>query len=136
MPHYTRQRLGEEVESGYVKRLVEHMENAHPYLDPELTIDDLADEVDIPTAHLTMVLSLHLGRSFYQFVNGYRVRRAAELLRDPAQRERSVLEIAYDSGFNSKTSFNTNFKREMNLTPREYRAGALGEVALPDDAET
>ena len=44
VPQYTRQRLGEEVESGYVKRLVEHMENAHPYLDPELTIDDLADD--------------------------------------------------------------------------------------------
>jgi AraC-like DNA-binding protein len=125
-PRYTRQRLGEAVESGYVKRLVEHMEASHPYLDPELTIDDLADELDLPSAHLTMVLNLHLGRSFYQFVNGYRVRRAAEILRDPANADRGVLDIAYESGFNSKTSFNTNFKREMGTTPREYRATALG----------
>ena len=50
------------------------MERSRPYLDPGLTIDDLADDLDIPAAHLTMVLSLHLRHSFCQFVNRYRVR--------------------------------------------------------------
>jgi len=122
-PAYSRQRLGEKKEMEYVERILSYMEEHKPYLEPELTVQDLADMLNVPAARLTMVLNIHLKKNFYQFINTYRVKYAAGLMRDPAMANENILTIALEAGFNSKTSFNTYFKRIMNMTPREYRSG-------------
>lgn len=122
-PAYSRQRLGEQKEREYVERILSYMEEHKPYLEPELTVQDLAAMLDIPAARLTMVLNIQLKKNFYQFINSYRVEYAAGLLKDPAMAHENILTIALEAGFNSKTSFNAYFKRIMNMTPRDYRTG-------------
>ena len=68
-----------------------------------------------------MVLNIHLKKNFYQFINAYRVEYASRLLRDDRMENENILTVALDSGFNSKTSFNTYFKKIRNMTPREFR---------------
>ena len=120
-PVYARQRLGEAREKAYVQRLLSCMEEEKPYLDPELTVQDLSDILEIPAAHLSMILNIHLKQNFYQFINTYRVRYAAELLTEERMRYENILSIALEAGFNSKSSFNTYFKKIQHMTPREYR---------------
>ena len=120
-PAYARQRLGEEREKAYVQRLLSCMEEKRPYLEPELTVQDLSDISEIPPAHLSMILNVHLKQNFYQFVNTYRVRYAAELLTEERMGNENILTVALEAGFNSKTSFNTYFKKMQHMTPREYR---------------
>ncbi len=123
VPAYSRQRLGENKEREYVERLLTYMEEHKPYLEPELTLQDLAELLALPPARLTMVLNIHLKKNFYQFINRYRVEYAAGLLKDTAMTGKNILSIALEAGFNSKTSFNTYFKKIMRMTPRDYRSG-------------
>ena len=106
----------------YRRELLALMEEHRPFLREELSMADLADILGIPGHHLSLVVNNDLGMNFYGFVNTYRVREAARLMEDPARRNDTVLNIAYDSGFNSKSSFNRAFKRMTGRTPREYRA--------------
>jgi AraC-like DNA-binding protein len=62
-------------------------------------------------------------------VNGFRIRKAMEILKDPAKKDLTILEILYDVGFNSKSSFNTAFKKYTQTTPTEYRKKHLKSAA-------
>lgn len=117
---YEKQRLSENVEQIYVNQLLKYMEMEKPYLEPELSLGKLAEEVNIPQAHLTMILNIHLKQNFYVFVNTYRIKAACEMLRETADKK-NILTIAMDSGFNSKTTFNTFFRKTMGMTPSEYK---------------
>lgn len=88
-----------------------------------LTIGALADEVGVPEHRLRRLINDHLGhRNFAAFVNTRRVAAAQELLRDPAQAQRSVSAIAFDLGFGSLGPFNRAFKEATGQTPTEWRA--------------
>lgn len=102
-------------------RLLELMRTEHPYRQGDLTLQGLADGLGISSHNLTEVLSTQFGQSFYEFVNGYRVREVQERLRDPAFEHWTVLAIGMESGFNAKSSFNAAFKRHTGMTPSEYR---------------
>lgn len=71
----------------------------------------------------------HLNKHFFDFVNEYRIEKAKELLTHPERKEYTVLEILYEVGFNSKSSFNTAFKKRTGLTPTEYRRKNSLQVA-------
>lgn len=102
-------------------RLRRHMATERPYLDPALTVKDLATQLAWPERELSVLINQELGRHFFDFVNDYRIDRAKELLRDPANARMTVLEILYAVGFNSKSSFNVAFKNRTGLTPTQYR---------------
>jgi AraC-like DNA-binding protein len=104
-----------------VRRLRHYMEQAQPHLDPSLTIQDLAQQLQLPTRELSLLINHHLDQHFFDFVNEYRIQHSMRLLKDPAQRERTVLDILYAVGFNSKSSFNTSFKKLTGQTPSQYR---------------
>jgi len=91
------------------------------YLDASLTMYDLSKHLNMPVRELSLLINHDLDQHFFDFVNGYRIRQAMEMLRDPDKKEYTVLEILYDVGFNSKSSFNTAFKKLTRLTPTEYR---------------
>jgi len=92
-----------------------------PFLDPELTLQKLAVQIEIPEKELSLLINHQLNKHFFDFVNEYRIKEAKKMLQDPAQKKRTVLEILYSVGFNSKSSFYTAFKKETNQTPTALR---------------
>jgi len=104
--------------------LLKLMENKKPYIDPDLTLPLLADKLSISAHNLSEVINTQFNQNFFDFINAYRVDQAKRDLVDPSKRELKILAIAYDAGFNSKTSFNTLFKKHTGLAPSEYRERA------------
>ena len=102
--------------------LREYMEQAEPYLDPDLTIQELATQLHLPVRELSVLINHHLGQHFFDFVNEYRITKSMRLLKDGTPPQATVLEILYAVGFNSKSSFNTSFKKRTGLTPTQYRS--------------
>jgi len=92
-----------------------------PYLNRELTIYDLAVQIKIPRHFLSEVINEHMGKNFYSLVNEYRVEEVKRRIVDPAYKNLTILAIAFDSGFNAKSSFNTIFKEMTGMTPSEYQ---------------
>lgn len=97
------------------------MEEERPYLNSSLTIHNLANQMNIPYRDLSILINHNIGQHFFEFVNGYRINRAKEILENPENKKLTVLEILYEVGFNSKSSFNTEFKKQTGLTPTQYR---------------
>lgn len=107
--------------SAALARLAAFMTEHEPFLDPSLTIRGLSRRLGWGQRELSQLLNQTLGMHFFDFVNRYRVQKAAILLRDPALDDLTVLEIAHRSGFNTKSSFNTAFHRHQGTTPSAYR---------------
>jgi TolB-like protein/AraC-like DNA-binding protein len=96
------------------------MTDKQPYLDPELSLRSLAQLLDLPPNHLSQLLNEGFDKNFSAFVNAYRLEAFKQKAADPANQQFTILALAYDSGFNSKTVFNTFFKKEVGMTPTAY----------------
>ena len=118
---YQRSGLKKEDVAQYIARIEEHMNSSKPFLNRELSIYDLSDQLGIPKHSLSEVINEHMGKNFYNLVNDYRIEEVKTRLEDPAYKNLTILAIAYDSGFNSKSSFNTIFKEKTGITPSEYQ---------------
>lgn len=101
--------------------LKQYMSEKEPFLDPSLTIQELANQIAIPVRDLSVLINHHMKQHFFDFINEYRIEKAMAILKDSSKNELTVLEILYEVGFNSKSSFNTSFKKYTNLTPTAYR---------------
>ncbi|MCU4157969.1 AraC family transcriptional regulator [Carboxylicivirga sp. A043] len=97
------------------------MEDKAPYLESDLNLIKLAQMVDITSHQLSYVINKGYDENFFQFVNRYRVEKAKHMLADNDNNNLSILGIAFEAGFSSKTSFNTTFKKMTELTPSEYK---------------
>lgn len=124
---YQRSGLQPEMAERYLERLLAHMEAHKPFLRRDLTVQDLANEVNIPQHHLTQTINEIFNKNFYTLVNEYRVEEVKQRLVDPKYGHLTVLAIAHDAGFNSKSSFNMSFKKIVGLTPSQYRKKVLAE---------
>jgi AraC-like DNA-binding protein len=102
-------------------RLKNYMADEKPFLNPALTIQDISNSLDIPVRELSVLINHQLGQHFYDFVNTYRIENTIEILKDSSKNKITVLEILYEVGFNSKSSFNTAFKKHTGNTPTYYR---------------
>lgn len=102
-------------------KLKKYMVDEKPFLDPALTIQDVSKEMNVPVRELSVLINHQLGQHFYDFVNTYRIENAMEILKDPSKTKVTILEILYEVGFNSKSSFNTAFKKHTGNTPTAYR---------------
>lgn len=100
-------------------RLTNYMQSKKPHLDFELTLQKLAVQIEMPEKELSVLINQKIGKHFFDFINEYRIEDAKRLLKD--QPQLTVLEILYQVGFNSKSSFYTAFKKETALTPLDYR---------------
>lgn len=103
------------------QRLIVFMEMEKPYLDGELNLSKLSSLIGINAHQLSYLLNNGFGENFFQYINKYRVQRAKELLIDNSYKKLSILRIAFEAGFNSKTAFNTIFKKMTDETPSEFR---------------
>jgi len=97
------------------------MRDTKPYLDPELSLSSLSKQVGLSRNQLSQLINDGFGENFYDFVNKYRVEEVKRLMVDPQKQNYSLLGIALEAGFKSKSTFNLIFKRFTGLTPTEYK---------------
>jgi AraC-like DNA-binding protein len=114
--------LSPEKASRYLQKLLDNMNQHKPYLNPELSLQMLANQLDIPSHYLSQVINEQLGQNFFDFINSHRVEEVKARLLNPQYTHLTILAIAFDSGFNSKSAFNLAFKNQTGLTPSQYRA--------------
>lgn len=110
---------------GLKSRLNALMEIEKPYLDGDLNLLKLSDMVNINAHQLSYLLNSGFNENFFHFVNKYRIEHAKKMLIDDSFQKLSMVGIAFESGFNSKTAFNTIFKKMTGLTPSEFRKGEV-----------
>lgn len=104
------------------KRLRQYLATHRPHLEPELTLRALARRLGVGERDLSHVLNHHLGQHFFDFINAARIAHAMQLIREDGARLKTLIDIAYASGFNSKSSFNTAFKKHAGQTPSAFRS--------------
>lgn len=129
-PKYESSTLSSQRAERHLQKLLQIMESEKLYTDCELSLQKVAARLSIPPHHLSQIINERLNQSFSDFVNLYRVEEVKRNLLDPSKKHYSLLAIAEDSGFNSKSSFNSVFKKYTNITPSEFRENATagGEV--------
>jgi AraC-like DNA-binding protein len=102
--------------------IVNYLTNKKPYLNPEYNLQMMAVDLAISKHKLSRMINIGQNKNFYKLINEYRIREVKKMLVDPAFAHFSILGIAYECGFNSKTAFNRIFKEETGLTPSEYKS--------------
>lgn len=100
------------------EKLQQVMNHEKLYCDEELSLNALSNAIVVSENHISETLSQHLHTNFFHFVNSYRVRAAQDLL---SSSDKLVSTIAYEVGFNSKSTFNSAFKKVSGMTPTTYR---------------
>ena len=91
------------------------------YQDPELNLNSLAEKLDLTPHELSRIINTAIKKNFHDFISGYRVADVIEKMQDPAYNHITLLGIAYDAGFNSKSAFNRIFKEMTGKSPVEYK---------------
>ena len=104
-----------------IQTLKSYMINEKPFLNPYLTMQILSEKTKIPSRELSVLINQELGQHFFDFINLYRIEEAMGILKDRTKKKHTILEILYEVGFNSKSSFNTAFKKHTGKTPTNYR---------------
>jgi len=97
------------------------MQKERVYTNSELSLDDVASGINISSHTLSQLLNVFIRRNFFNYVNEFRVKEVKRLLVDPGFDNYSLLGIAEEAGFNSKSSFNRIFKNETGMTPSAYK---------------
>ncbi len=100
------------------------MHQEKPHLHPNLTLEQLSRKLGAPSREVSRAINQGFGCNFFEFVSRYRIDEAKSRLADAAN-QANILQTMYDSGFNSKSVFNTAFKKETGFTASEYRRRAL-----------
>jgi AraC-like DNA-binding protein len=113
--------VNEEEQRTAIVKLKRYMQEEKPFLNPSLTIQEVSNGTNMPVRELSVLINHHLDQHFYDFVNCYRIDYAMVILKDVKKTKMTVLEVLYAVGFNSKSSFNTAFKKHTGQTPTEYR---------------
>jgi AraC-like DNA-binding protein len=108
-----------------MERLINHMRENKPYLDPELTLIGLASQINMSRNQLSKVINAGAGNNFYHFVNSFRIEEVKELINSDKAKVYTILALARDAGFKSKSTFNSIFKKMTGMTPSEYRKRQL-----------
>ncbi len=103
-----------------VSKLAQYMETKKPYTNPKLTLEELANSLNMPPYLLSKVINNGFDKNFFDFINSYRIEEFKKRVEDPQFRNYTLLSIAFDVGFNSKTAFNRSFKKITNQTPSTF----------------
>ncbi len=104
-----------------LKKLIDFMKSSKPFSDPELTLTSLALQLEMGRNQLSELINKGTEGNFYDFVNKYRVEEVKQLMENSKYKDYTILAIAYEAGFPSKSTFNSIFKKFTGLTPSEYR---------------
>lgn len=126
---YKNSTLSAEDKQEIKEKILEYFEKEKPYLNPNLNMDFLSEEIDFPKYQITEVLNVDIGKNFFQFVNSYRIEAVKKMLLE-SELKYSIEAIGYECGFNSKSSFYTVFKNVTGKTPAAYRKSVLGSSTV------
>ncbi len=118
---YENSNLKDDQKEKYVETLQAYMIAHKPFHKADLTLAQLSEATNIPAHYLSQVVNEKLNCNFLDFINGYRVKAAQEMLVNPKLNQYTILSIAYDAGFNSKSTFYAAFKKTTGVTPSQYR---------------
>lgn len=118
----------------YASKLQDIMDDQRPYRNPSLNIGELSKMLKINPRHLSQTINSEFGVNFSEYVNSHRVEEAKTQLKNSSQTGKTVLEILFDVGFNTKSNFNTSFKQITGKTPSEYKADIEKEKVLFRDS--
>lgn len=121
---YSGSTLTAERAAAAAERLTRLLESERPYLRPDLTLDQLAELVEVPRTHLSQVVNQRFGQSVPDLLSRYRLAESERLLRDDAVAHLTIDAIARRSGFQSRSAFYEAFRRRHEITPSEFRRRA------------
>jgi AraC-like DNA-binding protein len=125
--------ISDTVDSNEQKEIIEKLENHmkvnEPFMDSSLSVYDLAKQINVPSRELSIAINHHLDKHFFDFVNEYRIKKAMEIFKNTNDEKLTVLEVLYEVGFNSKSSFNTAFKKFTGTTPSEFKRKTSSSAA-------
>lgn len=118
---YKKSPLTDKLKKTYLDQLQTFMQQNKPHLKDDITLPQLADQCSIPRNYLSQVINEELKVNFYIFINNHRIEEAKAILSDPRKKKKSVTEIMYEVGFNSRSTFFTLFQRATGTTPAKFR---------------
>jgi len=113
--------LNEEDKQRYLKKMEVCMMEQKLYREPLLTLKDVAEKAAVPAHYVSQILNEKLNEKFYDYINRYRIEECKKILSTHSQNEKTILEILYHVGFNSKSVFNNAFKKYVGMTPSEFK---------------
>ena len=119
-PEYHKSGLKAEDARKLHQQLLDLMKNKKPYLESKLSLGQLAEMLGVPPNHLSQIINQYEGKNFYDFVNSYRVEEFIALAKKDIDKNFNLLGLAYEAGFNSKSSFSQVFKKITGKTPSEF----------------
>ena len=123
---YKNNKLRADDKSEYIQKLQYYMESQKPFLNPDITLETLANEISVNPRTLSQIINETYKKNFKSFILEYRIRESMKILADDKHSDLTILEVLYQVGFNSKSAFNNQFKLFTSLTPIEYRSRAIG----------
>ena len=123
---YKNNKLTEPDKSEYLQKLNSYMETHKPFLNPDITLESLANEISVTPRILSQIINETCKKNFKGYILEFRIKESMKILADSKHSKLTILEILYQVGFNSKSAFNNQFKLFTNLTPIEYRSTAIG----------
>jgi YesN/AraC family two-component response regulator len=118
---YRSSNLDENTKKEYLRKLNDYMEGEKPYLNPEISLDAIASSLSLNRRNLSQVINELCKNNFKGYINEFRIRESIKLLSSTEYDKKTILEILYEVGFNSKSVFNDQFKKTTGLTPQEFR---------------
>ena len=119
---YDNSTLSNEKAGEIVNQLQRLMESEELYLDNEISLVSLSEQLQVSPHHLSQALNQQLEQNFYDYINSARIERAKAMLSSKGFQKVAIIDVAYQVGFNNKTSFNNAFKKYTQLTPSQFRA--------------
>ncbi|WP_425237248.1 helix-turn-helix domain-containing protein [Ulvibacterium sp.] len=120
-PKYHRLKIDRKLDSDYLQRLRNYLEQEKPYLDQKLSLHALAQTLRISPNTISRIINEQLGQNFNDLINTYRLQEVKQKLINPEHDHKTILALAFESGFQSKASFNRVFKKMEGKTPSEYK---------------
>jgi ligand-binding sensor domain-containing protein/AraC-like DNA-binding protein len=118
---YRTLRIDPERTADLISRLDAIMQREQPFLNPDLTIRDLAKALKVHPNHLSRIINENHGLGFNDYINRLRIEVVKDLFADPLNSDKTILELMYDAGFNSKSVFNQAFRKFTGVTPSAFR---------------
>jgi AraC-like DNA-binding protein len=114
-------RVPNSTEKKDIEKIKQFMIDSNIYTKPDLNLNELALCLELSPRQLSYLINNFLNQNFVTFVNHYRIEKAKHRLKNPKEKGETILEIMYEVGFNSKSSFNTLFKESTGYTPSEFK---------------
>ena len=118
---YEKSSLSSEMEEHILKKLIDFMETEKSFQNSSFSLPELAKKLSVSPHHLSQILNENLGKNFFEFIAEYRIKEAKKILLSKENNHLKIEEVAEKVGYNSKSSFNTSFKKITGTTPSEYK---------------